>query len=177
MQQLQSMPSLRKVGCAAALAFAACVSGSQDSAIAVTVQVPAGVEARFLQLEEREGARPPEQSLLVENKGAGEYRWAVLPIEYGDDIALTARGYSAADGAVRPKITLSMDRVGETIEIAVADRGPGVAVADRGRALQRFVRLEKSRSRPGSGLGLSLVAAVARLHGGSIRLEDNVNAP
>ena len=40
-------------------------------------------------------------------------------------------------------------------------------------ALQRFVRLEKSRSRPGSGLGLSLVAAVARLHGGSIRLEDN----
>ena len=41
------------------------------------------------------------------------------------------------------------------------------------RALQRFVRLEKSRSHPGSGLGLSLVAAVARLHGGSIRLEDN----
>ena len=45
------------------------------------------------------------------------------------------------------------------------------AVMDVGRA--RFVRLEKSRSRPGSGLGLSLVAAVARLHGGSVRLEDN----
>jgi signal transduction histidine kinase len=48
-----------------------------------------------------------------------------------------------------------------------------VAPEDRERALARFVRLEKSRSRPGSGLGLSLVAAVARLHGGSIRLEDN----
>ena len=66
-----------------------------------------------------------------------------------------------------------MARVGDSIEIAVADRGPGVAPQDRERALQRFVRLEKSRSRPGSGLGLSLVAAVARLHGGSIRLEDN----
>ena len=48
-----------------------------------------------------------------------------------------------------------------------------MAPQDRERALARFVRLEKSRSRPGSGLGLSLVAAVARLHGGSIRLEDN----
>jgi len=44
---------------------------------------------------------------------------------------------------------------------------------DRQRALQRFVRLEKSRSAPGSGLGLSLVAAVVRLHGGAIRLDDN----
>jgi len=79
----------------------------------------------------------------------------------------------AGDGAVRPTIALSMVRVGDAIEISVADRGPGVAPEDRERALQRFVRLEKSRSRPGSGLGLSLVAAVARLHGGSIRLEDN----
>jgi signal transduction histidine kinase len=79
----------------------------------------------------------------------------------------------SADAAARPKITLSMARVGDSIEIAVADHGPGVAPQDRERALQRFVRLEKSRSLPGSGLGLSLVAAVARLHGGSIRLEDN----
>jgi signal transduction histidine kinase len=78
-----------------------------------------------------------------------------------------------ADGAARPTIALAMARVGDAIEISVADRGPGVAPEDRERALQRFVRLEKSRSRPGSGLGLSLVAAVARLHGGSIRLEDN----
>ena len=84
----------------------------------------------------------------------------------GDD------GKHAAGGSA-PKITLSMARVGDAIEIAVGDRGPGVAPQDRERALQRFVRLEKSRSRPGSGLGLSLVAAVARLHGGSVRLEDN----
>jgi signal transduction histidine kinase len=80
---------------------------------------------------------------------------------------------SAGDGAARGSIGISLTHVGERIEIAVADRGPGVALEDRERALARFVRLEKSRSRPGSGLGLSLVAAVARLHGGSIRLEDN----
>ena len=39
--------------------------------------------------------------------------------------------------------------------------------------LKRFVRLEKSRTEPGTGLGLSLVQAVARLHGGAVRLEDN----
>jgi signal transduction histidine kinase len=55
----------------------------------------------------------------------------------------------------------------------VADRGPGIEDKDRERALRRFVRLEKSRTQPGTGLGLSLVAAVARLHAGAVRLEDN----
>jgi signal transduction histidine kinase len=58
-------------------------------------------------------------------------------------------------------------------EISVADHGPGVPPSERERVLKRFVRLEASRSRPGSGLGLSLVAAAARLHGGSVRLDDN----
>ena len=61
----------------------------------------------------------------------------------------------------------------ERITLSVADRGPGIPDADRGRAVERFVRLEKSRSQPGSGLGLSLASAVARLHGGELRLEDN----
>jgi signal transduction histidine kinase len=58
-------------------------------------------------------------------------------------------------------------------EISVSDHGPGVPPDERYRVLKRFVRLEASRSRPGSGLGLSLVAAAARLHGGAVRLEDN----
>ena len=62
---------------------------------------------------------------------------------------------------------------GETVVLKVCDRGPGIPVADRARVVERFVRLEQSRSAPGSGLGLSLVAAVARLHGGELRLEDN----
>jgi signal transduction histidine kinase len=62
---------------------------------------------------------------------------------------------------------------GERITLSVADRGPGIPEADRGRVIERFVRLEQSRSEPGSGLGLSLASAVARLHGGELRLEDN----
>jgi len=62
---------------------------------------------------------------------------------------------------------------GERITLTVADHGPGIAESDRGRVIERFVRLEQSRSQPGSGLGLSLAAAVARLHGGELKLEDN----
>lgn len=62
---------------------------------------------------------------------------------------------------------------GDHILLSVADHGPGIAPADRGRVVDRFVRLERSRSQPGSGLGLSLASAVAHLHGGELRLEDN----
>ncbi len=55
----------------------------------------------------------------------------------------------------------------------VEDRGAGIAKADRGRVLDRFVRLDRARSKPGTGLGLSLVAAVVRRHGGTVLLEDN----
>ncbi|MCW5688699.1 MAG: HAMP domain-containing protein [Pseudolabrys sp.] len=62
---------------------------------------------------------------------------------------------------------------GDLVLLTVADNGPGIPEADRARALERFVRLEQSRSLPGSGLGLSLAAAVARLHGGELTLADN----
>jgi signal transduction histidine kinase len=90
-------------------------------------------------------------------------------IKYAAADRISATG----DGAARQPIAISVALAGDAVQIAIADRGPGVAPQDRERALRRFVRLEKSRSRPGSGLGLSLVSAVARLHGGSIRLEDN----
>jgi len=70
-------------------------------------------------------------------------------------------------------VAVSLSRTDGHAEIAVADRGPGIAEGDSERALRRFVRLEASRTKPGTGLGLSLVAAVARLHGGTLRLEDN----
>ena len=73
----------------------------------------------------------------------------------------------------RNEIAVTARREGGEVVIEVADRGPGVAADDRERVFDRFVRLESARSRPGSGLGLSLAAAVARLHGGNVRLEDN----
>ncbi|MEQ1819261.1 MAG: HAMP domain-containing sensor histidine kinase [Terricaulis sp.] len=65
-------------------------------------------------------------------------------------------------------------RVDGRIEIAVSDDGPGIAPEDRDRVLDRFVRLESARSTPGAGLGLSLVAAVARLHKGGLHLRDGL---
>jgi signal transduction histidine kinase len=70
-------------------------------------------------------------------------------------------------------ILISLERVGQIVRIVVADNGPGIPPADRKRVLERFVRLEVSRSEPGSGLGLALVNAVATLHGGGFRIEDN----
>ena len=59
------------------------------------------------------------------------------------------------------------------VTICVADDGPGIPAADRVRVLEPFTRLERDAAQGGSGLGLSLVAAVARLHRATLRLEDN----
>ena len=81
--------------------------------------------------------------------------------------------YARADSGRPLKIAVSSSRDGDGLVLRVADNGVGVPEADRERVLQRFVRLEESRSQPGSGLGSSLVAAVARLHHGTIELGDN----
>ena len=71
-------------------------------------------------------------------------------------------------------VTVGLRHEGGRVLIEVADNGPGIPEEDRKRVLERFVRLEKSRSEPGSGLGLSLVDAVTRLMGGNFRIEDNL---
>ncbi|WP_428485620.1 ATP-binding protein [Rhodopila sp.] len=76
--------------------------------------------------------------------------------------------FSPSDGVVRVGAL-----VGGTVAVTVSDQGPGIPMADRAKATDRFYRGESARSTPGSGLGLSLVQAVAQLHGGSLRLEDS----
>ena len=71
-----------------------------------------------------------------------------------------------------PEIRLSAREENGRILLAVADNGPGIPDKDQNRVLDRFVRLEESRSEPGTGLGLSLVKAVARLHGGDLRFKN-----
>lgn len=71
------------------------------------------------------------------------------------------------------RITIGVRSSGGRVLVEVADNGPGIPAEDRARVVERFVRLEKSRTEPGSGLGLSLVNAVARLHKGEFRIEDN----
>jgi len=70
-------------------------------------------------------------------------------------------------------IALSVRQERDWARLEVADSGPGVPADRRQAVFDRFVRLEGSRSTPGNGLGLSLVRAVAQLHGGDVFLEDN----
>ncbi|MCY1241931.1 Adaptive-response sensory-kinase SasA [compost metagenome] len=70
-------------------------------------------------------------------------------------------------------VTLSMECDSQWVRIVVADNGSGIPEDKREQATERFVRLEESRTQPGSGLGLSLAKAVMKLHGGALRLEDN----
>ena len=74
--------------------------------------------------------------------------------------------------AGRGVITLSLAAVGDRVALSVSDQGPGIPVRDRERVLQRFTRLEAARNRPGAGLGLAFVAAVAALHEADLQLED-----
>jgi signal transduction histidine kinase len=87
-------------------------------------------------------------------------------------IKYAGAGDQPVNGAA-PEIVVRALGEGDRIFLIVADNGPGIPESDRGRVVERFVRLEQSRSQPGSGLGLSLASAVARLHGGELTLEDN----
>jgi signal transduction histidine kinase len=87
-------------------------------------------------------------------------------IKYGSCGAASANGAPA-------EVVVSAANDGDSVTLSVSDHGAGIPAADRGHVVERFVRLEQSRTEPGSGLGLSLVSAVAHLHGGELNLDDN----
>jgi signal transduction histidine kinase len=96
---------------------------------------------------------------------------------YGDKAMIQQAVANLVDNAVKfsppgGTVRLSVSVV-SMMFIAVSDEGPGIPLGERERAPDRFYRGECARSTPGSGLGLSLVLAVAQLHGGGLRLEDN----
>ena len=119
-----------------------------------------------------------EAGILLQFEGSGP-----LPISASRELIGQALA-NLIDNAIKYSSESSLETTGGTVsvvaqlvhgrvELSIGDHGPGIPNADRDRVLERFVRLETSRTRPGSGLGLSLAAAVARLHAGTLRLEDN----
>jgi signal transduction histidine kinase len=92
-------------------------------------------------------------------------------IKYGKPIIEASA--EAASVVNAKEVLIEARREGDHVLLSVSDHGPGIPEADRKHAVERFVRLEASRTLPGSGLGLSLASAVATLHGGELQLDDN----
>jgi signal transduction histidine kinase len=76
--------------------------------------------------------------------------------------------YAGGGATVRVRATEETD----TVSVVVEDDGPGIPPAERSRVIDRFYRLDRSRSLPGNGLGLSIVSAIASLHRGQLYLSD-----
>jgi signal transduction histidine kinase len=96
----------------------------------------------------------------------------------GDRELLMQLGANLVENAIRhtpggSRIEVDLHPEATQIVLAVSDRGQGIPESERGKVFRRFYRLEASRTTPGSGLGLALVAAVVELHDGRISLSDN----
>src|SRR5699024_8953646 len=95
----------------------------------------------------------------------------------GSEQLLTQAIGNLVDNAIKytppgSDIRLVESRGNGRVDIDVIDSGPGIPRSQRDKAVQRFVRLDNSRSEPGNGLGLAMVAAIARQHGGDLQLRD-----
>ena len=93
-------------------------------------------------------------------------------IKYGKPVQAAGTEAGTVVSMDSRQILIEARREGDQVLLSVSDHGPGIPEGDRQHAVERFVRLEASRTLPGSGLGLSLAAAVATLHGGELRLGD-----
>jgi signal transduction histidine kinase len=117
---------------------------------------------------------------LAEEKGVGfsvRLPKAAMTIR-GNRNLVTQALANLVDNAIKytpegGRVLVALEQVGQHCDLIVADSGSGIPPQDRGRVVERFVRLETSRNSAGTGLGLSLVAAVARLHDAELILEDN----
>ena len=118
---------------------------------------------------------------LAEQSGV-RLETATRPVTAPIDRELVSRSLAnLIDNALKyggQRIVVTTAPAGLFVEITVRDDGPGIAIADRTRAVERFTRLDNARTQPGGGLGLAMVDAVARLHGGTLVLggEDGLIA-
>jgi signal transduction histidine kinase len=111
------------------------------------------------------------QSIVFEAKGD------TYPIE-GDKELLTQLAVNLVENAINhcpadTRIVVGLERRGQDYAAIVTDNGPGISELEREKVFRRLYRLDKSRNSPGHGLGLSMVKAIADLHGLTVKIEDN----
>src|SRR5436190_11272148 len=142
-------------------------------------EVANGIQELYEPLAEEDGMRLRVETAPTPLHGNRELISQALAnlvenaIKYGKPIA-SAQPLSAGASVATDtrEILIEARREGDQVLLSVTDHGPGIPESDRKHAVERFVRLEASRTQPGSGLGLSLASAVATLHGGELRLAD-----
>jgi signal transduction histidine kinase len=140
-------------------------------------EVARGIHDLYEPLAEDKGLRLGLDALPATVRGNRELISQALAnlVENALKYGVPADGSGPIDAAAAsrpPDLLIEARRAGDMVELSVTDHGPGIPEQDRQRAVERFVRLEASRTQPGSGLGLSLASAVATLHGGSLHLAD-----
>lgn len=118
------------------------------------------------------------EAVAEEKKLVIDLQLGASPIVHGDRDLLFQASINLLDNAIKyspqaGQISLRVSNRNNCPCFTISDHGPGIPVEERSRVLQRFYRLDSSRTHPGSGLGLSLVAAVADMHNAELRLDDN----
>jgi signal transduction histidine kinase len=144
-------------------------------------QIEAGASrARFARVDLSDVLETVADAYGPDVEEAGQHlesRVAASLLVGGDRELLIQAFANLVENAIRhagPNATITIEALrGPSVQANVSDNGPGVPQAERQRILLRFVRLDASRSTPGTGLGLSLVKAIADLHGASLVLSDN----
>jgi signal transduction histidine kinase len=166
-----------------------------EAAIAETDRLIATFNALLLIAEADAGTARGAMSAIDLTALAADVTELYAPVAEENGIALTALPSGVAtiegnrslisqalanliDNAIKytpqgGRVTVAVAETPAGVDLSVADTGPGIPQEERARVLERFVRLESSRNSPGTGLGLSLVAAVARMHEAALTLGDN----
>jgi signal transduction histidine kinase len=148
-----------------AIARLQAAGSAPDQAMFDTSQLAADIAELYEPLCEERGLEfKAELTPALQARGNREFIAQALA-----NILDNAVKYTGSGGAVMLR---SRRRSSGELEFSVTDTGPGVPEEQRARVVERFVRLENSRNQPGSGLGLSLVAAVAEAHGGRLELDE-----
>lgn len=142
-----------------------------------------GRKARFVDVDLKEILANVVDAYEVVGEDTGHQMTASLPpvgrhVIKGDRELLTQLFANLIENSIRhcpegSRIGLVLDAAGDQLVVRISDNGPGIPASERDNVFRRLYRLEKSRTTPGSGLGLSLAAAIADLHGATIKLSDN----
>jgi signal transduction histidine kinase len=179
----------------ARLAAAGSDTGEIERAIADTDQLIGTFNALLLIAETDAGAARGAMSPLDLASVAGDVSELYEPLAEEKKVSLTLSTASVpqiegnrslvaqalanlVDNAIKytppgGRVAIAISQSFAGVDLSVSDSGPGIPPEDRSRVVERFVRLEASRNSPGTGLGLSLVAAVAHFHNAQLLLEDN----